>query len=379
MLTKKYVYVMVWLSFYEVKTLPLFEQFPELTTKIPHVPLAHLPTPIHACDQLKEILHHPIFIKRDDLTGYGNCYGGNKVRKLEFLLGDALHQGARTIITYGSAGTNHGLATACYSSQLGLGCILMLKHQPNSSVVRQNLLLDSYFNAEFNVFKNDEERDAALEVLLDHDKSAYFIPTGGSTPLGAIGYVNAACELQDQIQQGVLPEPDVIYLPIGSCGTTAGLLLGFTIARIKSKIIAVAVEPEETCGAFLEKTKTLFFQTNALLHSLSGKIPIYEFPYEQLCTNKEFCGNEYGGWMQDVDDAKMVMKTAQGIQLEGTYSAKAFAALFKDIGDNCYKNSETVLLWNTYCGLDFAEILSQVSHKKLPIELHSYFEEIPGY
>ena len=121
----------------------------------------------------------------------------------------------------------------------------MLKPQPNSPVVRQNLLLDKYFNAEIRTFANNKTRNVARDAVLQEMPIAYFFPTGGSIPRGAVGFVDAAFELKAQIEQGIIPEPNYIYLPLGSGGTTAGLLLGLKLANIRSVICAIEVEPEE--------------------------------------------------------------------------------------------------------------------------------------
>ncbi len=354
----------------------LFKHFKGLEDKVPHIPLANLPTPIYRCHNLEKILEHDsIFIKRDDLTGSGNLYGGNKVRKLAFLLADAVRSGAKKIVTFGSAGTNHGLATACYCKELGLDCLLMLKNQPNSPVVRQNLLLDHYFNAEIEIFANNVERKAALDEVLKTNNDIYFFPTGGSIPLGALGYVDAAFELKEQIEKGDMPKPDLIYLPVGSCGTTAGLLLGLALAQIDSKIIAIAVEPEEKLNEFEETTKKLFSETNQLLNSFCDALPIVEFPNEQLIINKNFCGEQYGLWMRCVEDIVRVMKNEEGIIVEGTYSAKPIAALIADIRNHTRNSDEVILVWNTYCGLDFSHLTDTVDYKQLNPKVHRYFED----
>ncbi len=360
-----------------ITALPLFEHYPVLQTRIPYVQLAQLPTPITRCCAMQQDLHCPaIFIKRDDATGSCGLYGGNKVRKLEFLLGDALQRGARKIITFGCVGTNHGLATACYSKKLGLDCLLMLKHQPNSPIVRQNLLLDHYFKAEIAVYNNDAERMEALNLFLETDADSYFFPTGGSVPLGVLGYVNAALEFKKQIEDAVMPEPDYIYMPIGSCGTVAGLLLGFRLVGIKSKIVAVAVEPEKKEYALEECTKKLFYETNELLHGYDGTIPLFEFPDEQLIISKDFCGIEYGAWLPSVKCAADYFQETENIVLEGTYSAKAVAALMHDIKNKVRKKDEVMLLWNTYCGLDFSSLIDTIDYKELNPAVHGYFEEV---
>lgn len=353
----------------------LVEHFKELKNNVPHITLAQLPTPIHRCSHLEKTLKHfSIFMKRDDLTGFDHLYGGNKVRKLEFLLADALQKGARKIITFGCVGSNHAVATACYSQTLGLDCLLMLKDQPNSTIVRQNLLLDIYFNAKIALYPNNRKRDEALKLFTTTSNDTYFISTGGSTPLGALGYVNAAFELKNQIEQGIMPEPDIVYVPVGSCGTTAGLLLGFKLAKIKSKIIAVTIEPKDHLNEIDTSIHTLFFETNALLQSLSSSIPLMQFPHEQLSINRQFCGTEYGLWLPSGNKAMHLMLSQEKITLEGTYSAKACAALIADIKNRQIKRDQIILLWNTYCGIDFSSITNQIDYHALAPNLQKYFE-----
>lgn len=349
--------------------------YQDLNGKIPYLSLANLPTPINKCCVLEKSLDfESIYIKQDDLTAYAGLYGGNKVRKLEFLLADALNKGATEIMTMGSAGTNHGLATACYANKLGLPCVLMLKPQPNSSVVRQNLLLDHYYNARVELFADVQERKQALDNYLKENKKSYFISTGGSVPLGVLGFVNAAFELKAQIQAGVMPEPDFIYVPVGTGGTTAGLLLGIVLAQLKSIVIAVAVEPEEKENELQEKIKTLFFDTNKLLALYSVEIPLVKFPNNKLIINKKFCSAGYGVWSEAENNAIALIKDNEGIALEGTYSAKAAAALIDDVKNNILKKNEVILWWNTYCGLDFSHLTNSINYKELNSNLHLYFE-----
>lgn len=364
--------------FFILQAIPLFDYNPKFQSSIPYVQIASLPTPVHKCSELETVLHHPhIFIKRDDLTAGGeNLYGGNKVRKLEFLLGDALAHNAKQIITFGCTGSNHALATACYSHQLGFDCLVMLKPQPNSPVVRQNLLLDRYYGAQIQLFANNAERRQALDTLLEQNKDSYFFPTGGSVALGAIGYVNAALELNNQIQQGLLPKPDFIYLPIGSCGTTAGLLLGLQLAQLDCHIVAVVVEPDDNPHIFHEVTEKLFNETNLLLHEIDATIPLYAFPAQQITFNKNFEGPDYGVLIPEAQEAMNLASAAEHITLEGTYSAKALAAITHDIAEKKINNEHVILWWNTYCGSDFSHLTITVNYKDLPEDVHHYFEEV---
>lgn len=365
------------LLFVNLHGLFLFKEYPELADSITYFSLARVPTPIEHCSKLETLFNQSnLFIKRDDLTGYTGLYGGNKVRKLAFLLADAVDRQAKTVVTVGCAGTNHGLATACYAKQLGLACILMLIPQPNSAVVRQNLLLDCYFNAEIYFFADSMARTDALDNLLKQNSTLYYIPTGGSVPLGVLGYVDAVFELKDQIAQAIMPVPDVIYVPLGSCGTVAGLLLGCVLAGVPTKIIAVAVEPERELHAFENNIKNLFVETNKLLHHYSERIPMMPFAYEQLSINYSFCGPEYGVQIPTVMQAADLFYDQEKIRLEATYSAKACAALMHDMQKQIRKSDEVILFWNTYCGLDFSALTEQVDYHQLPKEAHGYFCKI---
>lgn len=377
---KKYYNLCVLLSFtfFILHSIPLFDHYPTLLDHIPYVSIANLPTPIQELKNLETHLDHPaLFVKRDDLTANNNnVYGGNKVRKLEFLLGDAQKNNATRVITYGCVGSNHALATACYAHQLGLPALLMVKNQPNSPVIRQNLLLDHYFDADIIFYNNNAERKAACDTLLAINKDFYFFPTGGSVALGALGYVNAALELKEQINQGIMPEPDFIYLPIGSCGTTAGLLLGLQLAGLHSHVIAVAVEPSNQPNDFIQDTEKLFKETNELLHNACSDILLYDFPTSELTINKDFEGPNYGVIIPEAEQAMALISATENITTEPTYSAKALAALVKDINSGKISKDQTVLWWNTYCGLDFSHLTSTVNYKDLPLAVHHYFEEL---
>jgi 1-aminocyclopropane-1-carboxylate deaminase/D-cysteine desulfhydrase-like pyridoxal-dependent ACC family enzyme len=220
--------------------IPLFEQYPLLEEKLSYISLGELPTPVQKLEKLgAELGIKQLFIKRDDLSG--RVYGGNKVRKLEFILGDVLQAGAKEVMAFGGAGSNHALATAIYARQVGLKCISMLIPQPNTRYVRRNLLMSLYSGAELHLCGSEFEsvtnmplvRMATLYQLIGHRlKNGYLperIPPGGSSPVGVTGFVNAALELKKQIMNGEMPEPDYIYVASGTMGTANGLTLGLKI------------------------------------------------------------------------------------------------------------------------------------------------------
>ena len=359
----------------------LFKAHPTLAQELPYVSLGTLPTPVEKLDKISEEVGIPVYIKRDDLTGGqdkdGNpWYGGNKVRKLEFLLAQALAFCAQKVLTFGCVGSNHAVATAVHARRLGLQPICMLKHQPFSHVVQHNLLMHLNQGSELHYNANNDTRKlAALWVWLEHLKKdgqvPYIIPTGGSNLFGTIGFVNAIFELKEQIKQGILPEPTYIYVPCGSCATTAGILLGCRVVGLKSQVVAIAVEPDED-PTFAQNIERLFKETNAFLHQLDESFPLVSYNGEHLKINLNFTGPDYGIFTQEGMDAAQKINDLEHIKLEGTYTAKALAGLLEEIKS---KPHSVALFWDTYCGLDMSAHLKDRDYKKLPQCFHEYFDE----
>jgi 1-aminocyclopropane-1-carboxylate deaminase/D-cysteine desulfhydrase-like pyridoxal-dependent ACC family enzyme len=202
--------------------------------------------------------------------------------------------------------------------------------------------------------------------------NCYFIPVGGSNVLGAIGFINAAFELKKQIDEKLITPPDFIYIAIGSCGSVAGLLLGLKAAKLKSKIVAITIEPETFEDSLLFKTKQLYEQTNQFLNSLDSTFNIYEFPFDSLIINKTFCGIQYGEPLMQSDEIIKILSETENIKLDYTYTSKAMAALIDDIKKKKYSN-EVILFWNSFCGQNYDEILKFVEYKKLPQVFHKFF------
>jgi D-cysteine desulfhydrase len=356
--------------------LPLAKQFPAL--RIPHISLCTLPTPVQKLENLSKELGATVFIKRDDMTG-GQSYGGNKPRKLALELARALSHRANTVITFGCAGSNHAVATSEHARNLGLEPICMLKPQANSQVVRKNLLLHLANGTELHYAPNNDVRKvltiSTWVDVVNKGLRPYIIPTGGSTPLGTVGFVNAACELKEQIDAGLIPMPDYVYVPCGSCATTVGLTLGFKALNLPIKVIAIAVEPEEEQQEFKTTITKLFKATNELLNKVTnGTFPILQLKSEDIEINLNFTGPEYAVFTQEGIVARELLKKTEAITIDGTYTCKAFAALLADIKSKKSEN-KTVLFWNTYCGTEFQNRVATVNYKDLPACFHAYFEE----
>jgi len=360
--------------------IPLFEHYPLLSRKLPYVSLGKFPTPAQKLDQLgRRIGMDNLFIKRDDLSGA--VYGGNKIRKLEFILGEALRAGAKEVLTFGSAGSNHALATAIYAKQLGLKSISMLVPQPNAHYVRSNLLMSYYVGAELHLyskipFVTSLTAPAVLYQLLRHrlTKGQFprVIPMGGSSPLGAVGYVNAALELKEQIMRGKIPEPDYIYVASGSMGTTAGLMLGLRAMNSKTRVVSVRVNSESFVN--VKEMVKLIIRTNSLLSSLDPSFPRLEFFECDIDIRHGFFGKQYALFTEEGMEAAAFMKRYSGIKLEGTYTGKAFAAIIDD-GKKSSLRDKVLLFWNTYNSLDFSGAIESVDYHQLPRCFHRYFEE----
>lgn len=355
----------------------LFEHYPALKMNIPYISLAALPTPIEKLKSLSREYGVEMYIKRDDLTGgfdVEGCpiYGGNKVRKLEFLLAMAQKLGATKIMTFGCVGSNHAVATAVHARRLHMEPICMLKHQEPSTIVQQNLLMHRMCDTELHYSASHDIRKLEslivwLSLYKKDGQVPYIIPTGGSNYIGALGCVNAAFELKEQIDKGLMPMPTHIYLPCGSCGTTAGLLLGCKAAGLNIQIVAVAVEPN---AHFERGIAKLFHETNGFLRSMDASFPECSYTEQDLRIVDDCAGTNYGIFTAEGNEATRKMLDVEGVQLEGTYTAKACAGMLDDLPS---KTGSVVLFWNTYCGLDFAPALKNHSYEKHPKFLHDYF------
>ncbi|MBN1190894.1 MAG: pyridoxal-phosphate dependent enzyme [Dehalococcoidales bacterium] len=360
--------------------IPLFEYYPALEDKLPYVKLGKLPTPVHTLEILgRKTGINSLYIKRDDLTGEN--YGGNKLRKLEFLLGEVLHSRAGEVITFGAAGSNHALATAFYSASLGLKSISMLVHQPNAWYVRNNLLMSLFCGAELHLYhkmpvKNLLVNPAVLFQLFRHrTKRGRFprvIPMGGSSPRGVLGFVNAAFELKQQIMKGEIKEPDYLYVASGSMGTAAGLILGLKAAECKTKVVAVRVIDLKYVN---EKAMiNLISKTAIWLSSLDRSFPGTAISVRDFEIRHDFFGHQYALFSKKGMDAVRRLESDERIRLEGAYTGKAMAALLEDAQKQKI-NTKTVLFWNTYNSRDFSNSIAGTDYHRLPGGFHRYFEQ----
>lgn len=353
----------------------LFRDYPRLEERLPHVSLATLPTPVQKLDAVGDAIGLAgLYIKRDDQSGA--VYGGNKVRKLEFLLGEILRTNAKEVITFGFAGSNHALATAIYAKQRGLKCTHLLMSQVNAHYVRENLLASHSHGARLCHYPTLLLLSLGSVGQLIRGKVKQgvfprFIPAGGTCPVGILGYVNAALELRAQIRAGELPEPDLIYVPLGSMGTSAGLMLGLKAVGLKTRVVPVRVIEERMASP--KRMTRLIRDTASHLVKLDPTFPRVTISEDELAIRNDYMGQGYAQFTATAVRAADLMQRKAGIKMNGAYSAKAFAALVDDAAAGVLEG-KTVLFWNTYNSRSLSEMGAGVDYRELPSGFHRYFE-----
>lgn len=356
-------------KFFAGVRLPLFKQYPHLVNKISYLALAELPTPVSQLNSFGDKLNHKNIYLKNDAKTYGD-FGGNKVRKLEFLLADALVNKADVVITTGSAGSNHSTATIALCKDLGLSVVSCLSAQRNTSYLRRNLLLSYLYGGNLNHF---DSQDARLQGMIDcaeqfrkAGRKPYYIAVGGSVPRGALGYVNAAFELAEQIKNNLIPEPDTIMMAGCSHGTAAGLSLGIALAGLKSQIIAVGTEPEPVEQIIAEYK-----------HLIDGMLKLLELPLDRVVQYPTYVnfyiGEGYAALTPKTIDSIKLLQDTENLKLDGTYAGKALGA-FVDYAQMPENKGKTLLFWNTFCTGDFEDTINGIDYKDLPKAFHAYFE-----
>lgn len=350
-------------------TIPLATAFPLLGTGLPREALGELPTPVRELHFDFDGSEQLLFIKCDDKTG--DLYGGNKVRKLEFLLHKARMKGCRRVATFGAVGSHHALATALYARKLGLTCTCFLSHQKRSAAIPGTLNMHLHNNSEIVRFGgNYAQRIATLRKHLWH-RGAWVIPAGGSSWLGAIGFVNAGLELALQVDAGELPAPDRIYVAAGTLGTVAGLAIGLALAELPTEIHAVRVTETTYSGENL--LRQLVHKTVHMMRRIDPSIPHNLVDRVKIKVRHSFFA---GGYAQTDDATDFAVSFAQknlGMKLEPTYTGKTMAALLADIRTESNAAGKN-LFWNTYNSVPLAATATKMPEQnELPHEFRCYF------
>lgn len=310
---------------------------------MPRIKIAHLPTAVEALPRLSSKLAGPmILVKRDDQTGL--ALGGNKTRKLEFLMADAQAHGAQIVISAGAVQSNHCRQTAAAAARLGFGCILVLNLPPEKDVdpeatmqANGNLLLDQLLGAEI-VWAQRDERDQQLQAVFDqaweNGKRPYLIPYGGSNPTGALGYVFAMQELLDQNVS-----PDWLIIPSSSAGTQAGLVLGAKLFGYTGKILGISIDEPA------QKLKSHVAQLATMTADLLGEKLV--FTADEILVNDEYLGAGYGVMGENEMEAIKIFASMEGLLLDPVYTGRAAAGLLDLIRKGFFEPTQKVLFWHT--------------------------------
>jgi D-cysteine desulfhydrase family pyridoxal phosphate-dependent enzyme len=309
---------------------------------LPRYPLATLPTPLQRARNLEVALGSRcprIYLKRDDLTGL--AFGGNKARKLEFLLADALTDRATMLVTEGAAQSNHARMTAAAAVIAGLRSVLVLDARHGSKIAG-NLLLDHLLGAEVRIVPNKAARSQLLASIGDELRAAgerpYVIPTGGSVPIGAASYVAMVAELLAQLAS-VGEAPSRLYFPTGSLGTQAGLVVGAQAFSAPFAIYGVAVE--HPVNQLIADGVTLANGTAELLGI--GR----HFTAADITIDDAFIGADYGVPTEEGTEAIRLLARTEAVFLDPVYSGKAMAALISHVRAGEVDSNDAVIFLHT--------------------------------
>lgn len=309
------------------------------TDHMPRIPLGHLPTPLEELPRLTRALGGPrLLIKRDDQTGLAT--GGNKTRKLEFAVADALDQGADTLITVGGVQSNHTRQTAAAAARCGLRCVVVLRgHEP--AAWNGNLLLDHLLGAQV-VFSGDRTREAVAEEVASQARAAgrrpYLIPVGASNAVGAVGFVAAIEELDGQMKDRALHVDRVVFAS-SSFGTQAGLCVGAKAVGFRGQLAAIAIDSRRD-----ELQAGVAAIAAATIRRLGWEMAVAP---DEVVAFDGYLGAGYAIMGEPEREAISLMARCEGILLDPVYTGRAMAGLIDLIRTGAFGKDETIVFWHT--------------------------------
>ena len=314
-------------------------------SRFPRVSLAHLPTPLEPLTRLSQYLGGPnLYIKRDDCTGLGT--GGNKTRKLEFLMAEALNEKADTILTQGAVQSNHARQTAAAATRLGMSCELLFENRvqdPDLDYLNSgNVFLDRLFGAGTHHYTKGTDMNQAMsdmaEALRQQGKRPYIIPGGGSNPVGALGYVNCALELLVQANDQGLVIDHLVHAT-GSAGTQAGLIVGLKAMNAGIPLLGIGVNAPK--DAQEERVFGLACETAEFINA--GDC----VQREDVIANCDYVGAGYGIPTESMKEALGLLARLEGILADPVYSGKGLAGLIDLIRKGHFKKDDNIVFLHT--------------------------------
>ena len=347
--------------------------------RLERFPLTDLPTPVRRLERLEQELGAvSLWVKCDDRSS--PLYGGNKPRKLEYLIARALHRQHAGVLTTGGTGTHHGLATTIAARQAGLRAALVLLPQPVTPHVRESMLLMHAYGAEMHLAESvPAVARRAIGLLAGgilRRAPLSLIPTGGTNALGTVGFVRAALELAEQIRRGELPEPDAIFTALGTGGTAAGLIAGLRIAGLRTVVVPVLVTSIlAPTGKRLSKLAAASLRQ---LRRSGAVVPPVQFPPGSIEIERGYLGDGYGVATAAGEAASDLAARLEGIELEATYTAKTFAAFIDAARSGRHGNN--LLFWNTFSSIDPRAGIDRLPDpSELPAPFHRFWDEADSH
>ena len=316
--------------------------FPRLAARLPKIGIADLPTPLRQYSFSNMSQTAEVLVKHDDLSN--DLYGGNKVRKLEYLLQRARERDATRVATFGTIASNHALATSIHARRLGFECTCFLSHQ--ATTAKASLALNMHLRQHTEIVRFGGDRASRVQTLRRHlqHRRAWVIPMGGSSWLGVVGFVNAGLELALQLESAGIAAPDLLYVANGTMGTAAGLALGLALANLETEIQAVRVTHEQVANR--DAMQRLISKTAIMLRRLDASIPADIATRVRLRFRDQFFAGGYARTDAATERAITLAQEELGLSLDGIYTGKAMAALLNDLDDpGCAGKS--MLFWNT--------------------------------
>ena len=338
--------------------------FPGIAANIPKVEIATLPTPVSQKNVRIGDVSRRISVKHDDQTSL--VYGGNKVRKLEYIFGRALSRDAKRVATFGAAGSNHALATSIHAQEQGLECTCFLSNQRNNPRVPATLARHAEIGTELVSYRRAPSKVHLFRQFLQN-RDAWVVPLGGSCWYGALGFVNAALELAAQIEYGELEMPSRVYVANGTMGTVTGLALGFALAELSCELHAVRVAATDYANT--GRLQHMLEKTAALMHRFDASVPKNLVSRTRVTWRDGHFAGGYAHFDESTAGAVDFAASQLDINLETTYTGKAMAALLQDSATH----AGPVLFWNTYNSSSI-EIPDGFSVEDLPKEFRRYFD-----
>jgi D-cysteine desulfhydrase len=346
----------------------------EIEGGFPRLRLGKFPTPVHRLGQASRRTGAEIWVKRDDQSG--ERYGGNHLRKIEFLLADARRRHKKRVLTFSCLGSNYAVAMALYGGQAGLPCEVVQSYKLPTLALRQNLLLTAHFGARLHYARTFPAAGLLLAGLfarraLADGRPPYLTRAGASAPLGVLGFVLAGLELADQVRRGLCPRPDVLFVTVSSCGTVAGLLVGLALADLPVPVVGVRV-----VDGWMANRAHVAWLTAGVRRLLRRRVPgaraggAAALPPFELC--HDYFGGGYGAPTPEAE-AAVAAAREDGLRLENAYTGKTFAAV-TDWGARPENRGRMALFWNTYNSVDLSPVAAGLDWHELPRPLWQFFD-----